>query len=359
MARRLRRRIRLAAAQRAAQHGRRRDVGVAAPRRRRGHRLFAARRRGDRLRRHAARRRSGSSACCGTIRRRASCAMPMPAIRRRSTSRKRTAWTCRCSGADRQQTAGPLQAARRESRTQRVNRRCRRRRFRDRAPCRAHRGFRRLAPSMYARSRRRRRCGSPATISAKPAAPGSIPCVGRATLATLGTSRLAAVNVPVTVAVSPPTGACGQAGGTGTPAGRREVGAKEQHDPAAQSGPSEMDVRLQHVRRQVAIVEHILDFRAVLVDFRCELAAAGRVDCDRRLLIAVQGRRKRRLAAVCRREGRCACGEYGSCCNGKHAVSHFDPPVSCCGYDGVDVNRRGRRLRARRKTRQKRKQRCG
>jgi hypothetical protein len=43
--------IRLAAAQRAAEHRGRRDVGIAASRWRRGHGLFAARRRGDRLRR--------------------------------------------------------------------------------------------------------------------------------------------------------------------------------------------------------------------------------------------------------------------------------------------------------------------
>ena len=68
---RLRRGVRLAAAERAAQHGRRRDVGVDPSRRRRRHGLFAACRRGDRLRRHATPRRSASSACCGTIRRRA------------------------------------------------------------------------------------------------------------------------------------------------------------------------------------------------------------------------------------------------------------------------------------------------
>ena len=51
MKRRLRRGLRLAAAQRPAQHRRRRDLGVAAPRRRRRHGLLAARRRRDRLRR--------------------------------------------------------------------------------------------------------------------------------------------------------------------------------------------------------------------------------------------------------------------------------------------------------------------
>ena len=49
---RLRRRLRLAAAQRAAQHRGRRDLGVDPSRRRRRHGLLAARRRGHRLRRH-------------------------------------------------------------------------------------------------------------------------------------------------------------------------------------------------------------------------------------------------------------------------------------------------------------------
>jgi urocanate hydratase len=51
-ARRLRCRVRLAAAQRAIEHGERRDVGLVSPRRRRRHGLLAARRHGDRLRRH-------------------------------------------------------------------------------------------------------------------------------------------------------------------------------------------------------------------------------------------------------------------------------------------------------------------
>ena len=63
---RQRRRLRLAAAQRPAQHRRRRDLGVAPPWRRRRHGLFAACRHGDRVRRHRRRRRGGSSACCGT-----------------------------------------------------------------------------------------------------------------------------------------------------------------------------------------------------------------------------------------------------------------------------------------------------
>ena len=61
-----RRRLRLAAAERAAQHRRRRHLGHPAPRRRRRHGLLAARRRGHRLRRHATRPPSASSACSGT-----------------------------------------------------------------------------------------------------------------------------------------------------------------------------------------------------------------------------------------------------------------------------------------------------
>jgi urocanate hydratase len=64
---RQRRRVRLAAAQCAAEHRRRRHLGEPAPRRRRGHGLLAALGRGHRLRRH---RRgdtpSASRACCGT-----------------------------------------------------------------------------------------------------------------------------------------------------------------------------------------------------------------------------------------------------------------------------------------------------
>ena len=75
-ARRLGRRVRLAAAERAAQHRERRDLGVAPPRRRRRHGLLAARRRGDRLRRHARRPTRASRACCGTIPAPASCATP-------------------------------------------------------------------------------------------------------------------------------------------------------------------------------------------------------------------------------------------------------------------------------------------
>ncbi len=103
-ARRLRRGLRLAAAQRAAQHGERRHLGVAASRRRRRHGLLAARRRRDRLRRHATRPRGASSACCGTIRRPASCATPTPATTRRSPAPASRGSTCRCWRRDRRRT---------------------------------------------------------------------------------------------------------------------------------------------------------------------------------------------------------------------------------------------------------------
>ena len=60
---RLRRHRRLAAAERAAQHRLRRQLGVAPPRRRRGHRLLDPRRHGGRGRRHRAARPTGSSGC--------------------------------------------------------------------------------------------------------------------------------------------------------------------------------------------------------------------------------------------------------------------------------------------------------
>ena len=60
---RQRRDRRLADAQRAAQRGVRRHLGVGAPRRRRRHRLFAARRHGDRRGRHDRRRRDDSNGC--------------------------------------------------------------------------------------------------------------------------------------------------------------------------------------------------------------------------------------------------------------------------------------------------------
>ena len=89
--RRLGRGVRLAAAQSAAQHRGRRDVGVVPPWRRRRHGLFAARGRGHRLRRHRRRGEAASRACCGTIRRPASCATPTRATRRRSRWRRRRA----------------------------------------------------------------------------------------------------------------------------------------------------------------------------------------------------------------------------------------------------------------------------
>ena len=64
---RLRRGVRLAAAECAAELRVGRHLGVAASWRRRGHGLFAACRHGHRVRRHATRRHGGSSACCGTI----------------------------------------------------------------------------------------------------------------------------------------------------------------------------------------------------------------------------------------------------------------------------------------------------
>jgi urocanate hydratase len=65
---RLRRGVRLAAAQCAGEHRLGRDLGVAAPWRRRRHGLQPACRHGDRLRRrHDPKRRSGWNACCGTI----------------------------------------------------------------------------------------------------------------------------------------------------------------------------------------------------------------------------------------------------------------------------------------------------
>ena len=64
---RLRRGLRLAAAQRAAQLRQRRHLGVAASRRRRRHGIFAARRHGDRLRRHAGGRGPDRPRACGTI----------------------------------------------------------------------------------------------------------------------------------------------------------------------------------------------------------------------------------------------------------------------------------------------------
>ena len=67
-ARRLRCGGRLATAQRVAEHGQRRDVGIDSPRRRRRHRLLAACRRRDRLRWHGRPPHAASSACSGTIR---------------------------------------------------------------------------------------------------------------------------------------------------------------------------------------------------------------------------------------------------------------------------------------------------
>ena len=92
---RLRRHLRLAASERAAQLRLGRDLGVDPSRRRRRHGLFAARRHGRRLRRHAGSGAAHRARACGTIRRAASCATPTRAMRRRSPARRRRGSTCR------------------------------------------------------------------------------------------------------------------------------------------------------------------------------------------------------------------------------------------------------------------------
>ena len=79
--------LRLAAAQRAAQHRERRDLGLDPPRRRRRHGLLAACGRGHRAATARRPRAAACGACCGTIPAPASCAMPMPATRSPSTAR--------------------------------------------------------------------------------------------------------------------------------------------------------------------------------------------------------------------------------------------------------------------------------
>jgi DNA-binding GntR family transcriptional regulator len=81
---RLGRRVRLAAAQRAAQHRLGRDLGVAASWRRRRHGLLAAFRHGHLCADGTKDAARASSACCGTTRRPASCATPMPATTSRT-----------------------------------------------------------------------------------------------------------------------------------------------------------------------------------------------------------------------------------------------------------------------------------
>ena len=98
---RLGRRLRLAAAQRAAQHRLGRHLGVAASWRRRRHGLLAAFRHGHLRRRHRRCRHAAWSACCGTTRRPASCAMPMPATTSPSTAPGSTSSTCRAFWAER------------------------------------------------------------------------------------------------------------------------------------------------------------------------------------------------------------------------------------------------------------------
>ena len=84
--RRVRRDRRLAAAQRAGQHGERRDVGVDPPRRRRRHRPLDPRRDGLRRRRHAAGRAEARARADRRSRAPASCATPTPATSGRSRS---------------------------------------------------------------------------------------------------------------------------------------------------------------------------------------------------------------------------------------------------------------------------------
>ena len=101
MARRLRRGLRLAAAERAPELRQRRHLGQPAPRRRRRHGLLAARRHGDLL--PTARRRPtpASPACSGTTPPPASCATPTPATSSRSTAPASTACACRRSSGTR------------------------------------------------------------------------------------------------------------------------------------------------------------------------------------------------------------------------------------------------------------------
>ena len=97
---RLGRHRRLAAAQRAAQHRLRRELGLAAPRRRRGHRLLDPRRHGGRGRRHRRRPTAGSSGCSPPIPAPASCATRTRGTSSRSRRRGSGGWICRWSTAE-------------------------------------------------------------------------------------------------------------------------------------------------------------------------------------------------------------------------------------------------------------------
>ena len=96
MTRRLGRGLRLAAAQRAAEHRGRRDLGLAASRRRRRHGLLAACRRGDRGRRHRRRGRAHGARAAQRSRPPGSCATPMRAMKWPSTAPDERAWTFPC-----------------------------------------------------------------------------------------------------------------------------------------------------------------------------------------------------------------------------------------------------------------------
>ena len=93
--RRLRRDRRLAAAERAAEHRLRCDLGVDPPRRRRRHRPLDPRRPGDRRRRHRRSPRRRSPACSSTTRAPASCGTSTPATTGRTRSRPSAGSGCR------------------------------------------------------------------------------------------------------------------------------------------------------------------------------------------------------------------------------------------------------------------------
>jgi len=65
-----------------------------------------------------------------------------------------------------------------------------------------------------------------------------------------------------------------------------QICTQEQHDPARDCGPAEVNVRLEHCRRQIPIGQFIVDGRASTVNLRREIGAPRRIDSQRRLLIA-------------------------------------------------------------------------
>jgi len=56
--------------------------------------------------------------------------------------------------------------------------------------------------------------------------------------------------------------------------GRGQIGAQEQDDPARKPGPAEVNVGLQHIRRQIPIGQLVVDGRAIAVNLRLEVAAS-------------------------------------------------------------------------------------